>query len=204
MRDPHLEYRRENGTILIELRLNRLAQLFNTFDPAPFHERDLDDDAESYIVACVREIPRRHPYKLVIQLPPEEAGREDARQVQAAIRHYFLYRAQAQRREMRQVFREGRWGLLAGLVCLFSCLGLRALLALIHSQRAAFATEIVSEGLLIIGWVAMWRPLDTFLYNWHPILQMLKIYRGLSRVPIEVRAQAGATPAERKTGRLED
>jgi len=30
----------------IELKLQSVHQLFNSMDPAPFHERDLDDDAE--------------------------------------------------------------------------------------------------------------------------------------------------------------
>ena len=35
----------------IELNLSRLNQLFNSLDPSPFHERDLDQDAEEYIVS---------------------------------------------------------------------------------------------------------------------------------------------------------
>ena len=66
----------EDGVVAIDLRLSRVAQLFNTFDPAPFHERDIDDDAEAYIVACAREITHRHRFKLVVHLPPEEAYRD--------------------------------------------------------------------------------------------------------------------------------
>ncbi|HEV2716906.1 MAG TPA: hypothetical protein VGU64_16700 [Terriglobales bacterium] len=40
----------------IEISLNRLSQLFNSFDPSPFRERDLDQDAEDYIVGSVEEI----------------------------------------------------------------------------------------------------------------------------------------------------
>jgi hypothetical protein len=44
-----------------EVNLNRLSQLFNSFDPAPFHERDLDRDAEEYIIGSAEEISRhRH------------------------------------------------------------------------------------------------------------------------------------------------
>ena len=42
-------------------------------DPSPFHERDLDDDAEEFIVGWAREFPRRDPVSLVVhvdQLPP--------------------------------------------------------------------------------------------------------------------------------------
>ena len=179
----------DHGVMVIDLRLNRVAQLFNTFDPSPFHERDLDDDAEAYIVACAREITHRHPYKLVIHLPAVEAAREDAHQIEKAVNHYFLYRAQAQRRELLQVFRLGRWSLFVGLSTLITCLGLRALIALLDPQQQLLASEIASEGLLIVGWVAMWRPAEMFLYAWHPTRQMLRVYRNLSCARVDVRVR---------------
>jgi len=179
-------YRTEDGMKVIDLRLNRVAQLFNTFDPSPFHERDLDDDAEAYIVACAREITRRHKIKLVLHLPPEEAARENARQIEQAVNHYFLYRAQAYRRELLQVFRQARWSLLVGLGTLITCLGLRGLIVLLNLKDHPLAGEIVSEGLLIIGWVAMWRPVELVLYAWHPTRQTLRVYRDLSCSPVEI------------------
>jgi len=56
----------------IEINLNRLSQLFNSLDPSPFHERDLDQDAEDYIVGSAEEAPRQHPLRLVIHLPAEQ------------------------------------------------------------------------------------------------------------------------------------
>ena len=112
------------------------------------------------------------------------------------IRDSFLYRAQGQRRELRQVFRRGRWSLLVGLTVLVSCLGLRGLIALLDPKLGTLAGEIASEGLLIVGWVAMWRPAELFLYAWHPTRQTLRIYRNLSCVQVEIRPRtdrAGAS-----------
>src|SRR6516165_7099691 len=39
----------------IDISLNRLTQLFNSFDPSPFRERDLDREAEDYIVGSAEE-----------------------------------------------------------------------------------------------------------------------------------------------------
>jgi hypothetical protein len=50
-------------------------------------------------------------------------------------------------------------------------------------------SEIASEGLLIIGWVAMWRPAEQFLYAWHPTRQTFLVYRSLSSVGVEIRAR---------------
>jgi hypothetical protein len=38
----------------IEVFVDRIEQLFNSMDPSPFHERDLDDDAEEFIVGKKR------------------------------------------------------------------------------------------------------------------------------------------------------
>ena len=44
---------------LIELRVNNVAQLFHTLDPFPFRERDLDKEAEEFIVGWGPRIVRR-------------------------------------------------------------------------------------------------------------------------------------------------
>jgi hypothetical protein len=56
----------------IEINLSRLAQLFNSLDPSPFHERDLDRDAEEYIIGSAEEIPRQRQLRLVVHLPADQ------------------------------------------------------------------------------------------------------------------------------------
>ena len=43
----------------IEIYLDRIEQLFNSMDPSPFHEKDLDRDAEEFIVSWAQEYPVR-------------------------------------------------------------------------------------------------------------------------------------------------
>ena len=40
---------------------------------------------------------------------------------------------------------------------------------LVGSVSQSRFVEVFREGLLIVGWVAMWRPLEVFLYDWWPI-----------------------------------
>lgn len=49
-------YHREGSWNLIEINLNEPAQLFNSLDPSPFHERDLDADAAEYLINAFREL----------------------------------------------------------------------------------------------------------------------------------------------------
>jgi len=44
-------YRVEDGRSWIDIRVAQSRQLFDGRDPAPFRERDLDDDAVEYLVA---------------------------------------------------------------------------------------------------------------------------------------------------------
>jgi hypothetical protein len=39
----------------IEIKLQEFEQLFNTIDPSPFHEKDLDHDLEEFIESWAKE-----------------------------------------------------------------------------------------------------------------------------------------------------
>jgi hypothetical protein len=58
---------------VIELRVNDIGQLFQSLDPFPFRERDLDKEAEEYIVSWARELSNDQPIKIIVHLPEREA-----------------------------------------------------------------------------------------------------------------------------------
>jgi hypothetical protein len=76
----------ESSDGLIEVRIARIEQLFNSFDPLPFDERDLYDDAESHIAGWARELPRDAPIRLLVHMPKEEAQRAKERGLDKSIR----------------------------------------------------------------------------------------------------------------------
>lgn len=170
---------------VIEVRLEKLAQLFNSLDPSPFHERDLDDDAEAHIVGWARELPEREPFAIVLDLPREEAGKARSRDVATALSNYFAVRAEMADRDLRELFREGRRAIGIGLPILAACL--------IASQQIGRAPDlgaagrVMAESLVILGWVANWKPLEIFLYDWWPIRRRRNLYRRLSAARVEVR-----------------
>jgi hypothetical protein len=190
---PKEAYRREGETILIEISLNKVEQLYNSFDPSPFHEKEIDEDADRYIFTAVRELGADKPLKLVIYLPPEAVESPAAKTVEQAIRHHFLYRLQTARRDLRHELSRGRISLLIGLIFLVACIVAREV-ALTFLPSAV--QRILSEGLLIIGWVAMWGPLEVFLYGWWPLVGTRRILDRLATLDVEVRPR-GAHRAER-------
>lgn len=165
----------------IEVRLSKLRQLFNSLDPSPFHEKDLDRDAETYIFESASENPLSEPVELVVHLPADQLALPECINLEAAIRNYFAYRSEETRRRMRFEMREGRTALAIGLAFLFLCMSLRQLAFVLPSDTLQQALQ---EGLLILGWVAMWRPLQIFLYDWWPIRHQAQIYDKLATMPV--------------------
>ncbi len=185
----------ESGYADIEIVVERVAQLFNSLDPAPFKERDLDQDAEDFIVGWARELPHRAALRLVVQLPATEAATPAAARLPAAVAHYFDDRAAASDRALKELFRSGWRYLLIGLAVLAASLAASQLVA--AAAPASTLAHVVSESLLILGWVANWKPLETFLYDWIPIRRRRDLYRRLAAAPLVVVSapQAPSGPA---------
>jgi hypothetical protein len=167
----------------IMVRLSRLTQLFNSLDPSPFHEKDLDQDAEDFVVGWLRDIGDKD-FRICVGLPASEAAQVKADDIEKAIHHHFDYKLKNEQRHLRLEFQRGRIALLIGVTFLAGCLGLREVLP---QLLAPPLEHFVGEGLLIVGWVAMWGPLDVFLYGWWPIRERIRLYRRLAKAEIEVR-----------------
>jgi Mg/Co/Ni transporter MgtE len=179
-----LPYRKEKEAFLVEISLQSPRQLFNTLDPSPFHEKDLDPAAERYLIDAVEELPLDEAVRLVVHLPEESITDNVGEHFQTAIHNYFSYRAMTTLHALRRCFREGRVALMVGLVFLVSCSLLREL-ALVYGD--GFSNEMLAEGLLILGWVALWRPADILLYDWWPLLRRYRLLSKISRLTVDVR-----------------
>jgi hypothetical protein len=168
---------------LIEVKVQTLQQIFNSMDPSPFHERDLDREAEEFIISWAKEHSSRKPYKLIVHLGQGTDQPDAVRILSESIRNYFSYRAEMNRRELKQLLHYGWISLI--IATLF--LGLCVTVAQTVDPELGRFRPILREGLIILGWVAMWRPLDVYLYRWWPVHRLGRIYRGLSKMPIEIR-----------------
>ena len=169
---------------IVELHIGELSQLFNSLDPSPFHEKDLDTDAEVYIVASARELPAKSPIALVMHLERPAELPDESRVVEEAIHVHFAREAQQLRWELGDLLRRGWVSLAIGLSFLAaSMIGGQFVLRLLGAS--AFAI-VLRESLLIGGWVAMWRPLEIFLYDWWPILGKRQFFDRLSRMPVRI------------------
>jgi hypothetical protein len=169
---------------LIEVHVAELKQLFNSIDPSPFRNRDLDPKAEDFIVGWAKDLPSNVPIALVIDLDRPAGLPNEATVLREAIHEFFSQRAEMYRR-LRELFRFGRRSLLIGLAVLTGAIALAHLIAV--STKDSGIAEIIRESLTIGGWVSMWRPLEVFLYDWWPILNEAKLSDRLATMPVRIR-----------------
>ncbi len=173
-----------SGGTAIEVRIESISQLFDTLDPFPFPQRDLDREAEEYIVGWARELPRAQNLTIRIHLPQKETHSKDAVALPAALDRYFTYRAEMLRHDLNELFRIGRLALLVGVAALTVCLILSQFLVGMFGDSTIIS--IVAESLIIVGWVANWKPIDIFLYYWWPISRRCHLYRRLATAKVEL------------------
>ena len=172
------------GCALIEVHVADLKQLFHSLDPTPFRERDLDPRAEEFIAGWARELNLAASLALIVHVDHEMPPDDHVKTLQGAVKDYFNQRAIETRRRLRQLFRVGRTSLAIGLIFLAASI-LLGNLAEDMLQHTRFA-GVAGESLLIGGWVAMWRPLEIFLYDWWPIRAEARLYDRLGAMAVRV------------------
>ena len=177
-------YRKVDGKILIEIKLSSIMQLFNSFDPAPFHEKELDSAAEHYIVDTVKDFPVKTQFRIAIYLPADIADTERAKKIPHAIQNHFRYKMMVQDRKFRLRFRHGRTTLLIGLTFLTIALLARQMISATLGNQ--LLGQLLADALLVVGWAAMWEPITVILYELWPIIQQKRIYERISRMEIDI------------------
>ena len=121
----------------------------------------------------------------MVELPAEEAAKLEAAGIGEAFANYFRLRAAASERDLRELLRVGWRSLRSALVVLVVCLvGSQVVAKMVGN---AVVARVLEESLIIVGWVANWRPLEIYLYDWWPIRRRILLYRRIAAAPVQVR-----------------
>jgi hypothetical protein len=170
------------STEWLDLHIGSQRQLFNSMDPAPFRERDLDPEVSTYIREWADELSLTAPLGIKVTLTDAPVSLADEAALRDALHDNFARSAAEHRRNLRKLFRDGRISLVIGI-------GFLAIAILIAEAVASrmpdrpYAT-LVQESVVIGGWVALWQPINIFLYDWWPIRRLVKLYDRLARAEV--------------------
>lgn len=170
-----------HGEAVIDLRLQALSQLYDSLDPSPFREKSLDRDVESWLVECAEEHGPDRPLRLVVHAAPEVLPQAAA--VADAVHTHFRLALESAERRHRARLRIHRFAMLLGLVVLAVTLALRRLIG----DLGGDLSDVLGEGLLILGWVALWRPAEYLLFDTWEQRQSRRVLAQLATMPVELR-----------------
>lgn len=178
-------YKHEKENIIIEVGVKNSRQLFNERDPAPFRERDLDPKFVIYLVSAVEEFPMGTPMVLrILTSDNEDLKTESQLAIKESIGAYFLYESKLAKAKLQKKRRTARYFFLVGLVTLIICLSLAQFLDSIRIFPSV--TNVLSVSFVIIGWVAMWHPIEALLYDWWPIYEQRQYFDKIAKLDVEV------------------
>ncbi len=178
---------RGSSAATVTIHVRNLAQLFNSLDPAPFWDRDLDRTAAEFIEGEFSDKRSADIWHLHVYATE---GAQLAADLQAAVEHYYERLATSASLQLRDSHRIGGLTLLAGITIFLLCTTAQQLLRGLLKDVPA----ILDQGLIILAWLALWRPAEAIVYDWIPIYRKRRLYQRLAGIRVTVRQDTAAPP----------
>lgn len=177
-------YKLIEGRKWIEIRVKNPLQLFDARDPAPFRERDLDEKFIEYIITAVQEFPISTPLKIVIYIEENISNQFTINSIKEAIQSYLEYQKDLQKRNLKNFIKKSQVFFIFGLAILFLCISITQ--SLPPNSPLGFI-RILREGMIIFGWVSMWKPIELVLFDWYPIYEKVRLYKKILNTEFDIK-----------------
>lgn len=156
-----------HDTATIELRVAHAGQLLVRHEATSFRAQRIDDEATAWLLDAVRAAPRGAPLRVVIRVVAEADDDDTTRALTDAVRAQMTWERERVQRQLQAHARSTRFQMTLGAVLL---VGFLSLAEVVSVTPVGHLRQIVREGLVIMGWVALWRPLEALLYDWWPLV----------------------------------
>jgi hypothetical protein len=157
-----------------------LAQLFNSFDPSPFWDRDLDRAAAGFIEEEFRERRSAEVWHLHVYV---QEGTTASTDLQTAVESYYGRLANSAQLALREHLWMGQLALFGGVAIFLLSMGARGIL----QGTLGHLPPILDEGLIILAWLALWRPAEALIYGWVPFYRNRRLFERLAGIRVTVR-----------------
>ena len=166
----------------IILKLEDLDQMLIVPRNLFYGKRMLRPDAEEFIIEEAEKLPSRTAIYLKVYLPP--ATLNGSQEIETAIHQHFAYRKNKSLKQLRRTLQLGWRGLLIAIVFLSVLVSFT--LIVIGQMPEGGLSIIVREILIILGWVALWRPADLLLYEWRQFKRDANLFERLEHCKVEI------------------
>ena len=141
------------------IRLTSIDQLFWEFDARPIAEREISADARWAMLDEWDRVRELEPSTLVIYAPASDRAATDEDAISRAI-HSSLDSASGPLKRVDPLSRQEKISLRLGLVFWFASILFST--GIDRSSQDVLA-EGISQGIVVVGWVALWPPAARFM-----------------------------------------
>jgi hypothetical protein len=170
----------------IPVQLRSADELFDQFDPSPTGKRRLSDAAVSYLMASLKQAAAKDAVAVTLHLPTAAKLDSTEADLRSAVTGHFRRLADVATAEMHQVRLLARIFVPLGFVIMCLCMVVNQVLI---SWSERHSVHSIAEGVLVLGWVALWAPFDFLLFGRLPIRKERSYYRRLAGAEVRFQDQ---------------
>lgn len=173
-----------DGVWELPLVLETVSEAGETTIPLPLPYRKLNAEVLEYLEDVAQQLPKGEAARIVVYLPMEEIRPGLEQKLNKVLDIYGDARLAKLKREEKRALGKSlsalAWGFAFMLVC--QIIGVLA-----DFPEHPTLTNTISEGFLVLGWVALWKPFETLLFDWKPSVGRTKLHERLAEMPVVLR-----------------
>jgi hypothetical protein len=169
--------------------LEDITHLFVVPDFDPYSDRATYASGLDTILTALRSKSLRKKTRAILVLPTQVITEGLESTVKQAVIRYCDFKIQEAKSELAATLWQGTKALQSGVVFLVVCLALAALVDA-STLIPRILGNFLSEGLTIVGWVSLWRPVELLLYEWWPLWRNRRVYEYIGKMDLVIQAQA--------------
>lgn len=177
-----------DGVWELPLVLETMSEAVDTAVPLPLHYQKLNADVLAYLEDAAQQLPKRAKARVVVYLPLEKLQPGLEEKLNKCLVVYSHARLLKLRREETKAKLNALKALFWGFVFMLACQVIRYFA---DFPNYPTLTKTLSEGLLVLGWVALWDPFEEMLFNWRPSVERRKLHERLAGFPLVLRPLPG-------------
>lgn len=154
-------YRRnpQSKAYIIDIKIRGFGDLFNDLDPSPLRKRDLDQDFINYLEESSADIPLKHSLDLHISCPFAEKEKDKEARIIQGVKSYYQIILHNLQRKLYQLIKNSLLYFTIGIIFLFLSLYFT------KSLSPTYIHKLLSEGMIIGGWVFLWESLALAVFK---------------------------------------
>lgn len=188
-------WRQEKEDVEITIEVNDIDQILKAPERDPYSSNPLEYMGQSAIERCLIQVRKdrhwnRKRYRIVFLIPPNQVGVRDVIDIKQAINRFCATQMDDNMSQLQVIRRKGIMQLPFAFAILFIAVTSGVIIGSdFFVEMSPLVATAVSEGLYVIGWVALWGPTDTLLFEPIELKKENMILKVMEDVEIDVRSK---------------